>query len=149
MKRLILFIYFIVFGNLAHQFEDSNIVIKNPIIKLNYSDADIAAGYFRIENNSDSTISFMAIKSDIADIQEIHEVVLEDNIYKMRPVKSGLEINPNSSLDFKPKSYHIMFYKIKKSFLSEEMVEAKLLFNSNIIIDVEFKVVVGNSHHSH
>ena len=50
MKRLILFIYFIVFGNLAHQFEDSNIVIKNPIIKLNYSDADIAAGYFRIEN---------------------------------------------------------------------------------------------------
>ena len=115
---------------------------------LTYFDCAITE-YFRIENNSDSTISFIAIKSDIADIQEIHEVILEDNIYKMRPIKSGLEIKPKSSLDFKPKSYHIMFYKIKKSFLPEEMVKAKLLFNSNIIIDVEFKVIVGNSHHSH
>ena len=149
MKYLVLFIYFIVFGNLAHQFKDSNIVIVNPIIKLNFSDANIAAGYFRIENNSNSTISFMEIKSDIADTQEIHEVILKDNIYKMRPVKSALEIKPKSSLDFKPKSYHIMFYKINKTLLPKEMVKARLLFNNNIIINVEFKVVIENDHHSH
>ena len=72
MPYFLLLIYFIVFGNLAHQYEESNIVIKQPVIKLNSSNGQVAAGYLTIENNSSETVSLIDISSNIAEKQEIH-----------------------------------------------------------------------------
>ena len=149
MRNLIFFLFLIPFCNLAHEYKDSNIVIKHPVLKLISKDSNTAAGYLSIENNSSKEIVFKGIISDIAKTQEIHEVILKNNVYKMRPVQNGISIIPGNKLELKPKSYHLMFFDINKLQLSNEMIEAKLMFDNNIIINVKFKVEIGHVSHSH
>ena len=149
MHFLIIFLFSISFCNLAHEYKDSNIVIKRPVLKLMSKNSNTAAGYLSIENKSNNDIVFKGITSDIAKIQEIHEIILKKNVYKMRPVEYGVSIKPGNKLELKPKSYHLMFYDINMSQLSKEMIEAKLIFDNNILINVKFKVEIGNISHSH
>ena len=90
MRNLIFFLFLIPFCNLAHEYKDSNIVIKHPVLKLISKDSNTAAGYLSIENNSSKEIIFKGIISDIAKTQEIHEVILKNNVYKI--VKKNLFI---------------------------------------------------------
>lgn len=67
----------------------------------------------------------------------------------MRPLKKPLSILPGNELILKPKSYHVMFYNIKKSHVVDELLKAKILFNRAIEIEVNFKVVIVNDPHKH
>ena len=149
MRSLIFFLFLIPFCNLAHEYKDSNIVIKHPVLKLISKDSNTAAGYLSIENNSRKEIVFKGIISDIAKKQELHEVILKNNVYKMRPVQHGIFIKPGNRLELKQKSYHLMFFDINKSQLANEMIEAKLIFDNNMVINVKFKLEIGYVSHSH
>jgi hypothetical protein len=102
------------------------------------NDGKMGAAYFKIKNNSDNEIQLIGIDSNIAKKQEIHEVVEEDGLYKMRPLKEDLFVLPGKELIFKPKSYHIMFFGINKSHVNDEMLDAKIKFKNNVI-DIKFK----------
>ena len=52
-------------------------------------------------------------------------------------------------LEFKPKSYHFMFFDIKKNLENNEMLNATLVFNKNLIIPIKFKVLIGKQEHKH
>ena len=67
----------------------------------------------------------------------------------MRPLKKPLSILPGNELILKPKSYHVMFYNIKKYPVADELLKAKILLNRDIEIEVNFKVVIGNDSHKH
>ena len=79
----------------------------------------------------------------ISENNEIHEVIDENGIYKMRPVKESIVIMPGEKLKLKPKSYHIMFINLKRNLINKEMLEARLIFNKGLKIDIMFKVVIG------
>ena len=83
------------------------------------------------------------IRSAISENNEIHEVIDENGIYKMRPVKESIVIMPGEKLKLKPKSYHIMFINLKRNLINKEMLEARLIFNKGLKIDIMFKVVIG------
>ena len=149
MRHLIILVYLIVFKSLTHQYEANNILIKHPIIKIPTESSELAAGYLIIENNSKNDIKLLNLESKVSEIQEIHEVVVDDNIYKMRPVKSAITIKSNSKIVFKPKSYHIMFLNLKTKLESNGFYDAKLIFSENLAINIKFKVVIGSHSHTH
>ena len=67
----------------------------------------------------------------------------------MRPIKNKVVIRPGEVLEFKPKSYHFMFFDIKKNLENNEMLNATLVFNKNLIIPIKFKVLIGKQEHKH
>ncbi len=148
MRIYIVLLYFLLNQSFAHQYEKNGIIISHPILKMVTNDGKMGAGYFKIKNNSDNKIQLVSIVSNIAKKQEIHEVVEENNVYKMRPIKEALIVLPGKELIFKSKSYHVMFFGINKSHVNDEMLDAKMKFKNNVI-NIKFKVLIGNQEHKH
>ena len=149
MRYIIIFLYFFLLELHSHQYEKDNIIIDHPILKINSNNSKVGAGYFKIINNTPNKIVLDNIYSNISEKQEVHEVILKNDIYKMRPLKKPLSILSGNELILKPKSFHIMFYNIKKSHVADELLTAKILFNRDIEIEVKFKVLIGNDTHKH
>ena len=152
MKKIILFIYLFYVLNcvsFAHDYSKENISIDHPIIKVVKPDSKVGAGYMKIINTSNKEIKLFSLEANIAKTQEIHEVTLENDIYKMRPIDTEILIKPNDTLEFKPKSYHFMFFNFNKKLVDNEMLEAKLIFDKGLVIPIKFKVIVGHNEHNH
>ena len=152
MKKILLFIYlfFILnFLSFAHDYSKDNIDVDHPIIKVVKSDSKVGAGYMKITNKSYKEIKLFSIEANIAKTQEIHEVILENDIYKMRPINTEILIKPKEILEFKPKSYHFMFSNFNRKLEDNEMLEAKLIFDNGLVIPIKFKVVIGHNGHNH
>ncbi len=133
----------------GHDYNKNNIEIFHPIIKVVKEKAKVGAGYMKITNNSDKKIELIGLNSEIAQTQEIHEVIFKKDVYKMRPLKKNLVIKPGKILEFKPKSYHFMFFDINKNLEDNEMLDAKLIFSRDLVIPIKFKVIIGNEEHKH
>ena len=149
MRYIIIFLYFFLLKLHGHQYEKDNIIIDHPILKMDSNNSKVGAGYFKIINNTANKIVLDSIHSNISEKQEIHEVILKDEVYKMRPLKKPLSILPGKEFILKSKSFHIMFYNIKQPHVADEFLKAKVLFNRNIDVEVKFKVLIGNDTHEH
>ena len=152
MKKSILLIYlfFILnYASFAHDYSKENINIDHPIIKVVKSNSKVGAGYMKIINKSNKEIKLSSVESNIAKTQEIHEVILENDVYKMRPINTEILIKPKDTLEFKPKSYHFMFFNFNKKLANNEMLEAKLIFDKGLVIPIKFKVIIGQNEHNH
>ena len=152
MKKIVLFIYLFFILNcvsFAHDYSKDNINIDHPIIKVVNPDSKVGAGYMKIINTSNKEIKLSSLEASIAKTQEIHEVILENDIYRMRPINTEILIKPNDTLEFKPKSYHFMFFNFNRKLKANEMLEAKLIFDKGLVIPIKFKVIVGHNAHNH
>ena len=138
MRYIIIFLYFFLLELHAHQYEKDNITIDHPILKMNSNNSKVGAGYFKIINNTTNKIVLDSIYSDISEKQEVHEVILKNEVYKMRPLKKPLSILPGNELILKPKYYHVMFYNIKNFHVGDELLKAKILFHQTIKIELKF-----------
>ena len=61
----------------------------------------------------------------------------------------GLLIKPGKEVVFKPQSYHIMFFEFIKMLEADQMITAELNFDKNLVIPIEFKVIIKSDNHSH
>ena len=149
MRYLIIILSFFFVHGHSHQFEKNSIVIKNPILKINSNSKDVGAGYFKIYNSSQKNVYFKKIKSEISKKQEVHEVIKDNDIFKMRPLTKPLLIRAGEELAFEPQSYHIMFFKLNKIPETSQTIKASLYFNDDLIIPVDFKIITNSNIHKH
>ena len=149
MRLLIIFIYFFPFLANSHEYKKNNIIIDHPILKVNSEDAKVGAGYLKIINNSNENIYIKEITSDVSKKIEIHEVIKENNVYKMRPVKKNLSILSGQELVFKNKSYHAMFFNFNYLLENNNMIDANIHFKKGLVIPIKFKILIGSSDHKH
>lgn len=71
-----------------------------------------SAVYFIIENSSSSEEKLISAESSISEYTEIHLSSNVDGTMKMMK-QEFVEIKPNSKLEFKPMSFHIMLINLK------------------------------------
>ena len=57
----------------------------------------------------------------------------------MRPITKSLLIEPGTSIEFKPQSYHIMFFNFNKAWRTNQMVEATLYFDEIFLYPLNLK----------
>tara|TARA_B100000029_G_C17477167_1_gene924199 strand:- start:792 stop:1244 length:453 start_codon:yes stop_codon:yes gene_type:complete len=149
MRVIAFIIYFFSFLANCHEYKKNNVIIDHPILKVSSNTSNIGAGYLKIINNSDKDIYLKAISSDVSEKLEVHEIIKENDIYKMRPIKKDLLIISGKELLLKAKSYHAMFYNFKRALKNNDMIEAKIHFKNSLEIPIKFKVIVGGSSHNH
>lgn len=86
--------------------------------------AQKATGAF-MQLSSKGGVSLVGVGSPAANIVEIHEMVMDNNVMKMRAVPQ-LEVEAGKVLELKPGSYHVMLIDLKKPLAKGEIVPITL-----------------------
>jgi len=71
---------------------------------------------------------------------EVHRMVMEQGVAKMRPVEFGLEIKPGETVELKPGSFHVMLTGLKQPLQKGEKIKGTLQFEKAGKIDIEYSV---------
>ena len=125
----------------AGDYKIGSLDIADPYARATPKGASIGAGYMKITNNGTAADRLISGSSDVAGKFEVHEMSMDKDVMKMRPIKGGLEIKPRETVELKPGSFHVMFVGLKKPLSKGDHVKATLLFEKAGKVDVDFDVL--------
>jgi copper(I)-binding protein len=87
----------------------------------------VTGAFMTLSSTGDGTV--VSVSSPVAGTAEIHRMVLEDNVMKMRPL-SKLELPAGKSVNLNPGGYHIMLMDLKRPLRAGESVPLILTVES-------------------
>lgn len=125
---------------LAHDYTVGNLKIGHPWARATPKGASVGGGYLKITNTGIAADRLVGGSTDIADSFELHEMKMEGNVMKMRPVANGIEIKPGQTVTLDPSGYHVMFVGLKDQLKQGERFKATLEFAKAGKVDVDFAV---------
>jgi copper(I)-binding protein len=129
----------------AGDYKAGSLDISNPWSRATPKGSSVAAGYMKITNNGSTPDRLVSGSSDVASKFEVHEMSMENEVAKMRPVKGGLEIKPGETVELKPGSFHVMFAGLKKPLSAGEHFKATLVFEKAGPVSVDYDVLAMGS----
>ena len=143
---ILLLIIFYSFTSHAHKFEAENMIIDHPWMKVFNNNG---AGYFKIKNIGQTDIELLEVVSENVNNIEMHTIIMEEGVSKMRPIKGGVIVKAGESLEFKPMGYHLMFFDINEKLIEGELMNAYFRFKNSKDLLVKFKLESNKSSHEH
>ena len=157
MKNIIFYFCFFLFCFVQNSWSDNfvinNIIINKPWIKSTHSSQKVTSGYLEIINNSKSDDVLLSIESNFANNNQIHSMNIQNDIMKMKHLKSGLLIKKKSKTLLKPGGFHLMFFDIDEVLKNKKHLYVKLNFKKNGSIEVPFQIkknsTKGHVNHKH
>ena len=139
-----LFIFSLVFWlflleNLfAHEFQVGNININHPYVRFAVSTGP-AAGYMTIINMGEENDKLIKIETSIATNSEFHMTNIYNSQATMEHV-DFIELPAQKARSLKPGGYHIMFMNLNTELKVGKNIDAKLFFEKNGEIEIDFEV---------
>ena len=125
----------------AHEIKIGKLVIHHPWIKQPIGSADVASAYTTIDNIGSTDDVLIKITIENVPTVQIHEMMMQGDVMKMREIAKGLMIPAGKSVEFKPKSSHIMMMGLKSAYMVGEEVKGTFEFAKAGKVDVEFEVL--------
>ena len=122
MKKFVLSIVSIaaVFG--------ADIEIEGAYARASIPNVPNSAAFFVIKNNSDKDIAITSANSDIAEKNELHTHIKENQMMKMMKIEK-LVVPAKSSLELKSGGDHIMLMGLKKELKAGDEINLELSFS--------------------
>jgi len=100
---------------------------------------DNAAAYFTIHNYSANADELIGVTSTVADVAEIHESKIENDVMQMSMLTS-LPIAAGQEIIFTPGGLHIMLANVKQELVLGENIGLILHFKNHADITVEVHI---------
>ena len=159
-KLLSLFLNFLICltftsSSLASSVNFNGLLISDFWIKATIRNHKMTSGYLTIENTSNIDKRLVSLTSEISKKIELHDMVVKNDIMKMKYLIDGIVIKANSKVSFKPGSYHIMFMKLQKPLIVMNKYEVTLSFENSGSVIIKMPVQNKKSnyktkkHHHH
>lgn len=122
MKKFVLSIVSIaaVFG--------ADIEIEGSYARASIPNVSNSAAFFVIKNNSDKDIAITSANSDIAEKNELHTHIKENEMMKMIKIEK-LVVPAKSSLELKSGGDHVMIMGLKKELKAGDEINLELSFS--------------------
>ena len=122
MKKFVLSIVSIaaVFG--------ADIEIEGAYARASIPNVPNSAAFFVIKNNSDKDIAITSTNSDIAEKNELHTHIKENQMLKMMKIEK-LVVPAKSSLELKSGGDHVMLIGLKKELKAGDEISLELSFS--------------------
>ncbi|MFI3902132.1 DUF1775 domain-containing protein [Ochrobactrum sp. S1502_03] len=117
-----------------------DISISGPSIRAMVPGAKVAGGFLTIKNDGKEADTLVGVTTTGVKRVEIHEMTMENQVMKMRPLKNGLDIPAGESVALKSGGYHLMFIQPEHPYKEGDKVSATLEFAKAGKVDVEFPV---------
>ena len=124
---------------LTHSFEKGEMSVRHPWTRATPPGAAVAAGYLEIRNSGREPDRLVGAATPLAERVELHILVREGSVVKMREVKT-LAIPARERLLLAPRGSHLMFVNIKRPFATGERIPLTLRFEKSGALDVELEV---------
>ena len=124
----------------AHDYTVGSIHIAHPWSREIPKGAQVAGGYFTIENNGTAPDRLIGGSAEIAGRFQLHEMKTEGGVMKMRELDKGIEIAPGKSVKFAPNGFHVMLLDLKKAPKEGESFMGTFVFEKAGKVDVKFVV---------
>ncbi|MCI7247004.1 MULTISPECIES: copper chaperone PCu(A)C [Campylobacter] len=122
MKKFVLSIASIaaVFG--------ADVEIDGAYARASIPNVPNSAAFFVIKNNSDKDIAITSANSDIAEKNELHTHIKENQMLKMMKIEK-LVVPAKSSLELKSGGDHVMLIGLKKELKAGDEISLELSFS--------------------
>jgi copper(I)-binding protein len=124
----------------AHEYKAGSLEIKHPWARATPKGAKVAGGYMTIVNTGTAADRLVGGSNMASEKFEIHEMSLQGDVMKMRPLPNGIAIKPGETVELKPGSYHLMFVGLKQPFEKGKRVKGTLQFEKAGTVEVEYAV---------
>ena len=149
MKKIFFYFCLFLFCFIQNSWSDvfiiNNIVINKPWIKSIYSGQKVTSGYLEIINNGKSDDVLLSIESNFAKNNQIHSMNIQNDVMKMKYLKSGLLIKKKSKISLTPGGYHLMFSDINEELKNKKYLFINLNFKKNGSIKIPFQIKKNNT----
>lgn len=126
----------------AQEYKIGNLEIDHLKARATLPGSPVSGGYMTIHNLGDKADRLVSVEVDFAGKTEIHEMSIENDVMKMRPLPDGIEISAGGEVTLEPGGYHVMFMGLSGQLKKGEKRKATLTFEKAGKIDVEFSVEV-------
>ncbi|GEO84987.1 hypothetical protein GCM10007920_27090 [Ciceribacter naphthalenivorans] len=100
----------------------------------------VGGGFIKIKNAGSTDDVLIAAESPSAGHMELHEMVMVDDVMKMRPLKDGIPVPAGETVELKPGGLHMMFMQVKEPFVEGGKVAVKLTFEKAGSVDLVLPV---------
>ncbi len=124
----------------AHEYQAGELTIDHPWIQATPKGAPTAGGYMTITNAGSEADRLIGGSAEGAAVFEVHQMLVENNVMRMRRLDGGLEIGPGETVELKPGSFHLMLMKLETGYEEGVSIEGSLIFERAGTVPVEFKV---------
>ena len=139
---IIILISFLIYNNMgfSHDYYLGKLTIDHPYITKPIPGSLSAVGYMKIQNKGDNADYLIKIESLFSSKNQVHEMIMDNNIMKMRYLQNGLELPSGKEIILKRDGYHIMFMGLKKELIYGEKEKVILYFKNTGKIIVQFEI---------
>jgi len=124
----------------AADFQVGQIEVDDLWVRATAPGQPNGAGYLEVDNDGKAPDRLVAVRSEAAERVELHTIVTEGGVARMRQVDDGVPVPPNGEVKLSPGGYHVMFLKLKAPFTEGAEVPATLVFQQAGEVAVKFKV---------
>jgi copper(I)-binding protein len=118
-----------------------DLTISGGFTRATLPGAPVAGGFVTITNSGTQDDRLVAVTTSIAKEAQIHEMALENDIMKMRPLEAGLVIPAGETVILAPGGYHLMFMGLAGPIAEGDAVAVTLTFER--AGDVAIELVAG------
>jgi len=120
MKRIALTLAALALGAAAH----AQVSVKEPWVRATVPQQKATGAFMQLVSAKDAKL--VEAKSPVAGVVEIHEMVMVDQVMKMRAIP-GLELPAGKAVELKPGGYHVMLMDLKGQVKDGDMVPLTLV----------------------
>lgn len=96
----------------------------------------VGGGFVTIHNTGAADDRLISAESPSAGRVELHEMVMQNDVMKMRQLNDGIAVPAGTTVELKPGGLHLMFMDVKKPFVEGETVNLKLTFEKAGTVDL-------------
>jgi copper(I)-binding protein len=102
----------------------AQVTVKDPWVRATVSQQKATGAFMQITSAQDARL--VEARSPIAGVVEVHEMVMEKDVMKMRAVK-GLDLPAGKTVELKPGGYHVMLMDLKEQMKEGATVAVTLV----------------------
>jgi len=121
MKKIALSLCLLAAATLAQ----AQVTVQNAWVRGTVPKQQASGAFMQLSADKDTRL--IAAQSPVANVVEIHEMVMDNNIMKMRQIP-GLDIVPGRVLELKPGGFHVMLIDLKQQLKGGDVVPITLVF---------------------
>jgi len=112
----------------AEDVKAGDLVISQAWSRATPGGAKTGGGYLTIENKGSAPDKLVSATADAAGKVEVHEMAMNNGVMTMRPLDSGLTIDPGKTVKLAPGGYHLMLMELKRPLKQGDKLPVTLQF---------------------
>ena len=102
----------------------AQVTVKDPWVRATVSAQKATGAFMQITSAQDARL--VEARSPVAGVVEVHEMVMEKDVMKMRAIK-GLDLPAGKTVELKPGGYHVMLMDLKEQMKEGATVPVTLV----------------------